>query len=197
MMKIIDVEQGSEAWHSARCGMVTASCFSDVMAGGQGKVRDLYMRKLAGEIITGAPANYYTNANMERGNAMEDEARKMYSLEENSDVEQVGFMTNNCGPHTVGASPDGLIGKSGMLEIKTQEPHLLIDRHRGNGDMHMAQLQGCLWIAEREWIDLWVYWPKMKPWKQRVRRDENYIARLKVGVESFIEELNVMAKTYG
>jgi hypothetical protein len=63
--------------------------------------------------------------------------------------------------------------------------------------MHMAQLQGCLWIAEREWIDLWVYWPKMKPWKQRVRRDENYIARLKVGVESFIEELNVMAKTYG
>lgn len=194
MMKIIDVVQGTPEWKEARLGMVTASCFSDVMAQGQGKVRDLYMRKLAGEIITGEPADNYSNSHMEHGNAVEDEARRMYCMHDNVDVQQVGLITNALEKHTVGASPDGLVDDKGMVEIKRQSAHLLIERLRGNGDMHMAQLQGNLWIAEREWIDLVVYYPKMPLWRQRVRRDENYISRLKVGITSFIEELNEMVE---
>lgn len=190
-MKIHDVVQGTPEWYAVRCGLVTASCFSDVMAGGAGKVRDLYMRKLAGEIITGDVQEKFSNSHMEHGNAVEDEARKMYQMLANTDVTQVGFIETNHGKYRVGCSPDGLVGDVGMVEIKRQGPHLLIDRMRnGAGDTHMPQLQGSMWIAEREWIDLVCYYPKMPLWRQRVRRDNNYIERLKVGITAFCEELD-------
>ena len=191
-MKIIDCEQGSPEWFSARAGIPTASEFHTVMAkgkgGGESVTRKTYLLKLAGEIITGEPMESFTNAHMERGKAMEDEARDLYSFMTDSDPLRVGFVTNG----KAGASPDSLIGDRGGLEIKTKLPHLLIDLLL-KGEMppeHKAQVQGCMWIAEREWWDFAAYWPKLPLFTKRIIRDDTYIRTIADAVDQFNDELD-------
>jgi hypothetical protein len=191
-MKIIDCEQGSPEWFSARAGIPTASEFHTVMAkgkgGGESLTRKTYLLKLAGEIITGEPMESFTNAHMERGKAMEDEARDLYSFMTDSDPLRVGFVTNG----KAGASPDSLIGDRGGLEIKTKLPHLLIDLLL-KGEMppeHKAQVQGCMWIAEREWWDFAAYWPKLPLFTKRIIRDDTYIRTIADAVDQFNDELD-------
>ena len=191
-MKIIDCEQGSPEWFSARAGIPTASEFHTVMAkgkgGGESLTRKTYLLKLAGEIITGEPMESFTSAHMERGKAMEDEARDLYSFMTDSDPLRVGFVTNG----RAGASPDSLIGDRGGLEIKTKLPHLLIDLLL-KGEMppeHKAQVQGCMWIAEREWWDFAAYWPKLPLFTKRIIRDDTYIRTIADAVDQFNDELD-------
>jgi len=191
MMQIMDCEQGSPEWFAARTGIPTASQFSTVMASGRGgaesKTRRTYMLKLAGEIITGDPMDSFSNAHTERGHEMEPEARNFYAFRHDVDPQLIGFIRNG----NAGASPDSLIGENGLLEIKTKLPHLLIDvTLRGEFPTdHKAQCQGQLWIAEREWIDLICYWPKMEPFIARAYRDEEYIKQLARAVDQFNDEL--------
>lgn len=191
MMQIIDCEQGSPEWFAARAGIPTASQFATVMASGRGgaesKTRRTYMLKLAGEIITGDPMNSFSDAHTERGHEMEPEARNFYAFRHDIDPQLIGFIRNG----DAGASPDSLIGDNGLLEIKTKLPHLLIDvTLRGEFPPdHKAQCQGQLWIAEREWIDLICYWPKMEPFLVRAYRDEEYIKQLAQAVDQFNDEL--------
>ena len=194
MIQIHDCEQGSEIWFRVRMGMPTCSEFATVMANGKGgaesKTRRTYMLKLAGEIITGEPMESYTNANMERGKAMEGEARDLYVFMADADLQRIGFVTN--GPK--GCSPDAFIGDSGMLEIKTAFPHILIP-HLLKGEFppeHQAQCQGALWVCEREWIDLVIYWPKMPLFKMRAHRDEAYIKTMAAAVDQFNAELQTL-----
>lgn len=190
-MNILTCEQGSEEWFRARMGMPTASEFATVMAsgkgGGESKTRRTYMLKLAGEILTGEPMENYTNGHMERGKIMEDEARDFYSFMTDAEPQRVGFIVNG----RKGCSPDSLIGDKGMLEIKTALPHILIDRLLRDEfpPEHKAQCQGQLWVAEREWIDIAVYWPKLPLFVKRAFRDEDYIAKLNVAVSEFNDEL--------
>lgn len=190
-MQIINCEQGTEEWFRARAGMPTASEFATVMASGRGggdsKTRRTYMLKLAGEILTGEPSESYSNAHMERGKIMEEEARRWYAFSRDVEPERVGFIVN--GPK--GCSPDSLLGPAGMLEIKTALPHILIEKLlKGEfSPEHKAQCQGALWVAEREWIDLVTYWPRLPPLVVRAQRDEVYIAGLSRAVDQFNEEL--------
>ncbi|MFG1371535.1 lambda exonuclease family protein [Xanthobacter oligotrophicus] len=190
-MQIINCEQGTEEWFRVRAGMPTASEFATVMAsgrgGGESKTRRTYMLKLAGEIVTGEPAESFTNAHMERGKVMEAEARDWYAFQYNVEPERVGFIVN--GPK--GCSPDSLLGADGMLEIKTALPHILIEKLlKGEfSPEHKAQCQGALWVAEREWIDLVTYWPRLPPLVVRAQRDELYIAALSKAVSDFNAEL--------
>ena len=191
MMTIIPCEQGTPEWFKVRSGMPTSSEFATVMAkgkdGGDSKTRRTYMLKLAGEIITGEPMENYTNVHMERGKVMEDEARNLYSFMRDVDPQRVGFIIN--GPK--GCSPDSLIDKSGMVEIKTQLPHLLIETLLKDDfpPEHKAQCQGALWVAEREWIDIAVYWPKLPLFVKRAHRDEDYIKQIADAVDKFNREL--------
>src|SRR6202043_892501 len=125
---------------------------------------------LAGEIITGKPEDTFESADMCRGREMEPAIRDLYCLVTNAKPERVGFVVNG----RVGASPDALIGEKGALEIKTQIPSLLIARHIDGSvpPEHAAQLQGVLWVAEREWIDVAIGWPGMPLFRRRVKRDE-------------------------
>src|SRR5580765_1151731 len=120
-MTFIDVEQGSEAWHRARLGRVTASRVADVTAtvksGGYGASRSQYMAELIAERLTGKPAESYTNAAMQWGLDHEAEARIAYEFYANVDVVQVGFVSHPS-IEMAGCSPDGLIGNDGLLEIK-------------------------------------------------------------------------------
>ena len=94
--EIIVCEQNSPEWFEARRGIPTASMFATVMAKGKDKgpslTRATYMRKLAGEIITGEPMENYSNAHMERGHSMEGEARDFYAFLTSDPPEQVGFI---------------------------------------------------------------------------------------------------------
>lgn len=190
-MQIFDCEQGTPEWFAARLGIPTASEFHTVMAkgvkGGESLTRKAYLHKLAGEILTGETVEGFSNSHMERGKSMEDEARDLYAFMTDSDPVRVGFIRNDL----AGASPDSLIGDDGGLEIKTKLPHLQIDV-LFRGDLppeHKAQVQGCLWIAEREWWDFASYWPKLPLFKTRVYRDEQYIDTIAKAVGQFNEEL--------
>jgi hypothetical protein len=191
MIEIDNNPQGTDGWLQARCGRVTASRFSDVMAKGEGKVRDEYLRQVAGEVLTEEPMQTYKNAAMEHGNEVEQEARDLYAMLFNQQVQQVGFISAG----RVGCSPDGLIGDDGMVEIKRQAPHLLIQRIRdGVGSKHLPQVQGNLWVTGRKWIDLCCYYPKMPMYRQRIERDEAYIAKIESAVNDFIRDIDALVE---
>lgn len=190
-MQIIDCEQGTPEWFAARAGIPTASQFATVMANGRGgaesKTRRTYMLKLAGEILTGTPMDSFSNVHTDRGHEMEPDARNFYAFLHDVEPQLVGFIRSG----NMGASPDSLIGTDGMLEIKTKLPHLLLDlllRDEFPPD-HMAQCQGQLWVAQREWVDLVCYWPNMPKFVKRVHRDEEYISKLSSAVDQFNAEL--------
>lgn len=197
MIQIIGCAQGGDEWRAARAGIPTASMFAAVLAigvkGGESKTRRAYMLKLAGERLTGDPMASFSSAHMDRGRDMEEEARRFYAFYADTVPEKTGFIRNG----QKGCSPDSLIGADGLLEIKTALPHILIE-HILSGDFpaeHKAQTQGQLWVAEREWIDLIVYWPGLPPFVRRAYRDEAYIARLATAVDQFNAELAAVVKT--
>lgn len=197
-VQIIDCAQNSPEWFAARCGIPTASEFGTVMAKGEGKTRRTYMMKLAGEIITGEPIEGFSNAHMERGHAMEADARELYSFMNDVEPELVGFIRNG----QKGASPDCLVGKNGLGEFKSKLPHILIELLLKDQfpPEHKAQCQGALWVAEREWIDITCYWPKMPPFIKRADRDEEYIKNLSGEIDRFNDELAEMVervRSYG
>lgn len=188
MIEVFEFAQGSDAWRTARLGIPTASQFAAVRAKGEGKTRRTYMMKLIGELMTGEPCEDFSNAHMERGTAMEPDARDLYAFHADVDPVQIGFIRNG----RKGCSPDSLILDVGMCEIKTKLPHiqaelLLADRVPPE---HIAQLQGNLWVAEREWIDFVSYWPRMPLFVKRVYRDEKYIAELAKDVDLFLREMD-------
>lgn len=191
MMQIFDCEQGTTEWFAARLGIPTASEFHTVLAkgkdGGASITRRTYMLKLAGEIITGEQMDSYSNDHMRRGQVMEDEARDLYSFMADAEPHRVGFIVN--GPK--GCSPDSLLGADGMLEVKTKFPHLLAECVLRDNfpPEHKAQCQGALWVAERDWIDIAIYWPKMPLFVKRATRDDLYIKTLSDAIDRFNDEL--------
>lgn len=191
MIEIIDCEQGTEEWFRARMGIPTASEFKTLLGikkeAREKITRRTYMLKLAGEILTGEPMENYSNGHMERGKIMEDEARSFYAFMHDVEPERIGFLKNG----QKGCSPDSLVGGNGMLEIKTALPHILADLVLKDEfpPEHKAQCQGGLLVAEREWIDIAVYWPKMPRLVKRAYRDEAYIKDLETAIAQFNDEL--------
>lgn len=186
MIQVFNMDQGGDEWFQARIGIPTASKFATVMAKGEGKTRSEYMRKLAGEIITGEVTESFSNSHTERGKEMEDEARQTYAFINSVEPELVGFIRNG----EKGASPDSLIGVIGGLEIKTALPHIQIDRLERNRlpPEHKAQVQGNIWISDREWWDFVSYWPRLPMLCVRVFRDEDYIKTMSDEIDRFNDE---------
>ena len=202
MPVIHDCEQNSPEWFALRLGIPTASEFKTVLAKGKGaapsKTRATYLHKLAGERITGQPMDNYTNHHIERGKLMEDEARDLYAFMNDVEVRQVGFIAAD----GTGCSPDGLIGEDGMLEVKTALPHIMVDliMHDRFPSEHVAQVQGQLWIAERQWCDLVVFWPGLPLFVKRLKRDDDYIGKLATAVGGFETEIRTVVdrvRAYG
>lgn len=200
-MKVFDCEQNSDEWLQARLGIPTASEFHTVLAQGAwikgtGKrdasvTRRKYMLKLLGERLTGQPLEAWKgNYATERGHAMEPEILALYRFLY-SDVEcrRVGFVLDEAA--RAGASPDMLVGHDGLVEAKSKEPHLLLESLLSGKapTLYRTQIQGALWITEREWCDLVIYWPGLDPFIHRVYRDEKDITSIRLGVEMFNNEL--------
>lgn len=186
-----DCEQGTPEWFQCRLGIPTASRFADILAKGEGKMRGRYLHELAADIIRGfSDSDTYTNSHMERGKDQEDEARRLYAFVYDADPERVGFLRNG----RKGASPDSLLGTAGGLEIKCAIGHVQIDRLR-KGTLpseHVAQVQGSMWVSEREYWDFVSYSPGLPLLRVRVNRDEAYIANLAKAVDAFVDELSAL-----
>lgn len=208
-MIIHDCEQNSPEWFDLRKGIPTASEFSTLLAsgkgGGESVTRAKYIRRLVGERISGAPAESFANGAMDRGKAMEAQARATYALETGINPELVGFVTNDA--KTIGASPDAfIINRRGALELKTATPHVLIEHLEKSlkdrsyfPSEHVAQTQGVLLVAELEFVDLAIFWPGMPMFIKRVYRDELYIAKLRSACDQAnaeIAEIEARIRSY-
>lgn len=189
----LDVEQGSEAWFEARRGIPTASNFKRILTAG-GRRSDSapqYLRELVREYHNGrAPPE--TNQWMARGIELEPEARAVYAEITGASVAQTGLVYLD-DARLVAASPDGLIGAHGLLEIKCPmtETHLnYLDSARVPA-AHVPQVQGQLWVTGRQWCDFFSYHPGCAPCLIRVHRDEAYIGKLRAAVLMFVDALLV------
>lgn len=196
--QIIDCPQGTDAWHAARAGIATASRFADVIAEGRKKGAEAVSRRnlrieLVLERITGQRIAGYESFAMRQGTAREAAARLAYEVATGDVVRQVGFVRH--GLLEAGASPDGLIGDEGGLEIKAPEPaahHEALLRRRVPAG-YIPQVQGGLWICERRWWRFVSYNPDFPAGRRLViihcPRDETYIAGLALAVALFMEEV--------
>jgi len=193
------MEQRTEEWFAARLGKVTASKIADVMAKtktGYGATRAKYMDQLLDEIVTGQPTSGFTNAAMQHGIDTEPKARAAYELITGNEVVEVGFVDH---PTILqaGASPDGLVGDDGMLEIKcpntsTHRSFLVsgkIDRR------YMLQMQWQMACCDRQWCDFVSFDDRLIDGSKhckivRVDRDDELIAEITAEVIKLLSELN-------
>ena len=193
----VGLEQGTEEWLRVRAGIATASRFKDVLteprskadkeAGKLSQTALTYAYELAGEIVTGQPAESFSSKAMQRGTELEPQVRTDYELLTDTEVVEIGFVRRG----RFGASPDGLVGADGMVEIKTHLPKLLVPMILA-GDMppdHQAQTQGGLWITDREWIDLCAFYPGMPMFRARAYRDDVFIKTLEDKLTRFDDEV--------
>jgi len=192
-MIIERMEQGTPEWMQARAGVPTSSNFDKIITtqGKPSKQREKYMYQLAAERVTGVKDDTYKNGLMERGNIMEAEARAMYELLTGNTVEQVGI----CYPDEkklCGCSPDGLVGKDGLLEIKCPSAPVHVS-YLLTGELpkdYFQQVHGQLLVTGRKWVDFFSFYPGLKPLLLRVTPDKLFIELLRAELTTFCEELN-------
>lgn len=194
--------QGSAAWLFARVGHCTASRFDAVIAkkkdGKPKQERENYLYELVIERLTGNPSDHWTSAAMLWGTEHEPLARMAYEAFTGHIVEQVGFVTHPT-IDLCGGSADGLIDEDGGWECKCpfNSMYHLQTISGGMPAEHMAQVQGNIWINNRQWFDFSSFDPRMPEplqlYIERVVRDDKYIATLEAEVITFLAEV---AATY-
>lgn len=192
-----EVIQGSPEWHAIRLGKVTASRVADVIAktkNGPAASRKNYMAELVIERLTGHVADGYTSAAMQWGTDTEPQARLAYELHRNTDVVQVGFIHH---PHIAdsGASPDGLVGDDGLVEIKCPQSATHMETLDSGivPAKYITQMQWQMACTGRGWCDFVSFDPRfpapMQFFVKRVERDDEIIRMLEDEVEQFLTEL--------
>lgn len=191
-MIVLDVEQGTQEWQTARCGLPTASNFDKIVTttGTPSKQALKYLYQLAAERVTGRPEEAYQNGAMLRGIEMEAEAADLYELITDNAAEKVGICYKN-EDRLFSCSPDRLIGKDGLLEIKCPQSHTHVEYLLENAMPmdYFQQVQGQLFVTVRKWVDFMSYYPGLKPLIIRVQRDEKFIGLLEAELVKFCEEL--------
>lgn len=192
-MIVLDVEQGTQEWLAARCGIPTASNFDCIVTtkGEPSKQAQKYLYKLAGERVSGKPEESYQNGAMLRGIEMEAEAAALYEIMFDVKAEPVGICYADS-QRLYACSPDRLVGPDGGLEIKCPQIHThvgyLIDAVLPQE--YFQQVQGQLYVTGRQWFDFMSYYPGLKPFIIRVYRDEPFIKRLAPALDGFCKALD-------
>jgi putative phage-type endonuclease len=193
------IEQRSDEWFAARIGKVTASRVADVLAKtktGYSASRENYMAQLVCERLTNQKADGFTSVAMQWGTETEPLARISYEVAQNVLVDEVGFV-----PHPsiimAGASPDGLVGDDGLLEIKcpntaTHIETLLSQTVPGKYNTQMQFQMAC---TGRSWCDFVSFDNRLPSELQlfvkRVPRDNMYIRLMEEEIVKFLNELDI------
>ena len=198
---MLDAPQRSTAWLQARVGRATASRAADIIAktkSGWGASRYNYEAELVAERLTGVPADSYVNGAMQWGQEKEPEARAQYAFLADLDVVEVGFIEHPRIP-MAGASPDGLVGDDGLVELKCPNTSTHIATLLGEpiAAKYITQMQFQMATTSRLWCDWVSYDPRLPDYARlhihRVYRDDGYIAELENEVRIFL--LDVARKT--
>ncbi|MEZ2373097.1 lambda exonuclease family protein [Arthrobacter sp. RCC_34] len=176
-----DLEQGSDEWLQARCGILTASVIGQLITPATLKVArndtsKALIRRLAAERITSHPISIRPNQAMQRGTLLEPFAREAYAEHMGVTVEEVGFMRLDGGTGPLGFSPDGLVGDDGSIEIKCPGPetHIATVLADEVPSENVAQVQTGLFVSGRSWIDFVSYCPGSHTYIKRVEPDERW-----------------------
>jgi hypothetical protein len=199
--------QGTPEWFQGRCGVITASMFSECRKrlksgpnkGDFSKAAHDYAFKLAVERISGELLDdpQFDPWQAKRGRELEPEARLKYEEKESVLVQETGLaIAEN---KLFGASVDGLVDDEGNVEIKcflapSKLAPILLTGDIGDCE---DQIQGGMWITEREWTDFILYCPALAKVEKdltviRIHRDEKYIAELEQDLQAF----NILVETY-
>jgi len=175
-----NVAQYSEEYDRLRLGIPTSSHFHKIITpqGKPSKQWREYACVLIAERILQRKIEFYNSPAMERGLIAESEAADWYEFDQDVTVQRVGFITDD--DHSVGCSPDRLVGDEGLLEIKAPLPHTQIE-YWISGEVNerfRPQLQGQLYVSQRSWVDI-VCWHDVLPKVvMRVEPDEKFIGAL-------------------
>ena len=183
-----NIAQNSEEWFALRTGKFTASTFKDLFMKEttQGYQDAIY--KVAFERMTNESPESFTSNWMERGTELEPEAREWYELETYNKVHNGGFFILN---DWVGASPDGLIGDNGLVEIKCPKYSTIIkyllDKELPKN--YYYQVHGQLLVTDRKWCDFVAYHPKFQNLIIRVERDKKADEQILLQLQKAIKEV--------
>lgn len=193
-----EILQGSPEWHAMRLGKATASRIADIIAKtktGYSTSRANYMAELIAERLTGTAADGYTNSAMAWGTEKEPEAIAAYEFLTNAEIERVAFV-----PHPTitmsGASPDGLVGASGLIEVKCPNTATHLDTLLGSAipAKYITQVMWQMACTGRQWCDWVSYDPRlpeeMRLFVYRIARDDALIASLEKDVTAFLAEID-------
>lgn len=193
-----ELVQGSQEWKLARCGSLGASRMADAIARtktGYGASRANLMAELLVERLTGLPTEGFVSSAMQWGTEKEPEARAAYEFRSDFDVAQVGIIPHPtiAGTH---ASPDGLVGDDGLIEIKCPNTASHVETLLGDNitGKYITQMQWQMACTGRKWCDFVSFDPRMPGsmslFVKRVHRDDAMISTLEAEVRKFLEELD-------
>lgn len=184
-MKLIQCEQGSEAWFKARAGVITASKFADAIStlknGSPSQASKDYAYRVAVERIYGETTeDTFVTWEMRRGTELEPYARIAYEAKTGNLAQESGVvLTDDC---VFGYSTDGLVDDDGLIEIKCPNSARKLVEMWETGDLseYEHQIQGGMWITGRKWCDFIMYAPQLEPvgkhlYIKRIERDDNFI----------------------
>lgn len=192
------MEQRSEEWFAARLGKVTASRVADLMATtktGYSASRANYMAELICERLTGQQAERFSNAAMAWGTETEPQARAAYEFITDASVQEVGLI-DHPSIAMFGASPDGLIGADGLIEIKCPNTATHIETLLGEvvPGKYVIQMQVQMACTGRAWCDFVSFDPRLPSdlqlWIKRVQRDDVAIQSIEAETVKFLGELD-------
>lgn len=197
-MITIDHPQGSDEWKRARCGSLGASRVADALATtktGWGASRANLMAELLVERMTGVPTEGFVNDAMRWGTEKEPDAKAAYEFRTDAEVTEVGLVRHPSINWTH-ASPDGLVGDSGLIEVKCPQSAAHLDTLLGNAvaGKYVTQMQWQMACTGRAWCDFVSFDPRMpEPMRlfvHRVPRDDAAIAKLEAQIKVFLRELD-------
>jgi putative phage-type endonuclease len=192
------MEQRSEEWFQARLGKVTASRVADVLAkikSGESASRRNYKIQLVSERLTGEKQETYVNQAMQDGIDREFYAREKY-VQQFGEVEEVGFIQHPT--LEAGASPDGLVGTDGIIEIKCPmgSTHTETLMTQDIPSKYVPQVQFQLLVTGRKWCDFVSYNPMfpehLQVFVKRIEADPVYQKELESEVKQFLEEVDTI-----
>lgn len=198
------IAQRSPEWLAARLGRFTASDFHTFLGDSKTKT-DMLWEKVAERVFQDSDESNFTTFAMERGTILEPEARRTYTIATGDKVKEVGIVypdEDDEYADWIASSPDGLVGKDGMIEIKCPlaKNFLQWTTPTENGrdvsyikPEYKTQVQFNLMVTGRDWCDFCLYHPRAGIAIMRIMRDEEYITRIMNALDGCIEFVKTKA----
>lgn len=197
-MDTLELIQGSDEWKAARCGSLGASRIADMMVrtkSGWGASRANLASQLVVERLTRIPTEGFVSEAMRWGQENEADARVAYEFRTNLAVEEVGIV-----PHPTieksHASPDGLVGTDGLVEIKCPNTATHIDTllNPAPDGKYVLQMQWQMACTGRQWCDFASFDPRlpeaMRLVVTRINRNPEAIENIEKEVRAFLAEID-------